>query len=60
MTSNGGKRFETLLISKHADEYIAERQDEPGLYVLDSKAVEELQKSADELKAAVTPQPQKK
>ena len=60
VTSNGGKRFETLLISKHADEYIAERQDEPGLYVLDSKAVEELQKSADELKAAVTPQPQKK
>jgi hypothetical protein len=44
------------LISKHGDEYIAERQNEPPLYVLDSTAVEALQKSASELKPAVASQ----
>ena len=56
VTSDGGKRLEKVLISKHGDEYIAERQNEPPLYVLDSTAVEALQKSASELKPAVASQ----
>jgi len=52
VTSNGGKRFEKVQISKSSDSYIAKRQNEAALYVLDAKPVEDLQKAADDLKPA--------
>ena len=52
VTSNDGKRIENISISKSGDNYIAKREDEPSLYQLDSKAVEELQKSAADVKPA--------
>ena len=55
VTSDDGKRIEKLLISKAGKSYVAKRGNEPALYALDSKAVEELQKSAGELKPAAAP-----
>lgn len=53
VTSNSGEQVENIGISKHADDYIAKRQDGNDLYVLDAKAVEALQKAATDLKPAV-------
>jgi hypothetical protein len=53
VTSNGGKRVEKVSISKQGSNYLAKRENEPALYVLDAKAIEELQKSANDLKPAV-------
>ncbi len=55
ITSDDGKRIEKLLISKAGSSYVAKRENELALYALDSKAVEELQKSAGELKPAAAP-----
>ncbi len=55
ITSDDGKRIEKLLISKAGSSYVAKRENEPALYALDSKAVDELQKSAGELKPAAAP-----
>ena len=52
VTSNGGKRIEKVQISKSGDGYIAKRENDPSLYVLDSKAVEDLQKAVSDLKPA--------
>jgi hypothetical protein len=57
VSSNDGKRTEKVLISKSGDTYIAKRENEPSLYQLDSKPVEELQKSAADVKPAPEPQP---
>ena len=57
VTSNDGKRTEKVLISKSGDNYIAKRENEPSLYQLDSKPVEELQKSAADVKLAPEPTP---
>jgi hypothetical protein len=57
VTSNDGKRTEKVLISKSGDTYIAKRENEPSLYQLDSKPVEELQKSAADVKLAPAPTP---
>jgi hypothetical protein len=59
VTSSDGKRTEKVLISKSGDNYIAKRENEPSLYQLDSKPVEELQKSAADIKPApeATPAP---
>jgi Domain of unknown function (DUF4340) len=57
VTSNDGKRIEKVLISKSGDTYIAKRENEPSLYQLDSKPVEELQKSAADVKLAPEPKP---
>jgi Domain of unknown function (DUF4340) len=57
VSSNDGKRTEKVLISKSGDNYIAKRENEPSLYQLDSKPVEELQKSAANVKPAPEPQP---
>ena len=53
--SNGGKRVEKVAISKAADNYIAKRENDPTLYQLDSKAVDDLRKSAEALKPAAAP-----
>jgi hypothetical protein len=52
VTSNDGKRTEKVLISRSGDNYIAKRDNEPSLYQLDAKPVEELQKSAADVKPA--------
>ncbi len=57
VTSNDGKRVENVSIAKSGDNYIAKREGEPSLYQLDSKAVEELQKSAADVKPAEEPKP---
>lgn len=50
--SDKGKRSEKVQISKSGDTYIAKRANEPALYALDKKAVEDLQKALDALKPA--------
>ena len=55
VTSNGGKRVEKVTISKAGDNYLAKRENEPTLYQIDSKMVDELSKSADEMKPAPIP-----
>jgi hypothetical protein len=52
VTSNSGKRVEKVAISKSGNDYIAKRENEPALYVLDAKAVEDLQKATADLKPA--------
>ena len=42
VTSNDGKRMEKVLISKQGSDYIAQRENEPALYGLDAKTVDEL------------------
>jgi hypothetical protein len=50
VTSNDGKRVEKVLISKQGNDYIAKRENEPALYGLDSKNVDELSKAASDVK----------
>ena len=57
VTSNDGKRVEKVLISKQGNDYIAKRENEPSLYGLDAKNVDELSKAASDVKEA---QPAKK
>lgn len=53
VTSNDGKRVEKLLLAKAGDKYFAERENEPAQYELDSKTVDDLEKSASDVKPAV-------
>jgi len=53
VTSKEGKRIEKVLLSKANNTYVAKRDNEPALYELDAKAIEEFQKSAGNVKAAV-------
>jgi hypothetical protein len=55
VTSNDGKRIEKVTISKAADNYVAKRENDPTLYQLDSKTVNDLKKSADAVKPAAPP-----
>jgi hypothetical protein len=55
VTSNDGKRVEKVLVSKNGDGFIAKRDNEPSLYQLDSKTVEDLQKAAADMKLAPEP-----
>jgi hypothetical protein len=50
VTSNAGKRVEKVSITKQGDAYFAKRENEPSIYQLDNKAVEDLQKAANEVK----------
>jgi len=52
IASTDGKQSERVLISKTGTGYIAKRENETGLYVLESNAVEGLEKAAGELKQA--------
>jgi hypothetical protein len=53
VTSNDGKKVEKVSISKAGDNYIAKRENEPAtLYQLDSKTVDDLTKSAADVKPA--------
>jgi hypothetical protein len=55
VSSNNGKRVEKVSITKEGDAYFAKRESEPGIYVLDGKAVEDLQKAANEVKESQPP-----
>ena len=55
-----GKLVEKVLISKSGNSYFARRENEPAVYELDGKAVEELQKAAGEVKDYQPPKDQKK
>jgi hypothetical protein len=60
VTSNDGKRNEKVTIMKQGSGYIAKRENEPSVYELDSKAVDELQKTASEVKEFQPPKPEPK
>jgi hypothetical protein len=60
VTSNQGKRIEKVSITKQGNQFFAKRQDEPSIYALDSKALEDLQKAVSEIKEAAPPAPAKK
>jgi len=60
VTSNSGKRVEKVTITKQGDQYFAQREGEPSIYVLDGKAVEDLQKAAADVKEAPPETPAKK
>jgi len=55
VTSNDGKRVEKVLISKEGSDYIAQRENEPALYGLDAKTVDDLSKAASDVKEAQAP-----
>jgi hypothetical protein len=59
VTSNNGKRVEKVTIRKQGTQYFAQRENEPSIYELDAKAVEDLQKAASDVKEAA-PEPAKK
>ncbi|MEK7751834.1 MAG: DUF4340 domain-containing protein [Acidobacteriota bacterium] len=50
VTSNDGKRTEKVSVSKSGNSYFARRENEPAVYELDGKIVEELEKAAGEVK----------
>ncbi len=58
VTSNDGKKVEKVLISMQGADYVAKRDNEASLYVLDAKTVDELSKAAADVKEA--PPPKKK
>ena len=55
VTSTDGKRMEKVDIAKSGSGYLAKRADGPALFVLDAKAVEDIQKAAGGLKPAEAP-----
>lgn len=60
VTSNSGKRVEKVTIRKQGDNYFAQRENEPSIYQLDAKAVEDLQAAAKDVKPAPPETPKKK
>jgi hypothetical protein len=60
VTSNDGKRVEQVLIGQNGKDYIAKRQNEPSLYQIDAKNVDELTKAAGDVKEAPAPPAKKK
>jgi hypothetical protein len=60
VTSNEGKRVEKISISKTGDKYFAQRQNEPAVYEIETKAFEDLQRAAGDVKEPPPPAPAKK
>lgn len=60
VVSKDGKLTEKIAISKSGYSYLAKRENEPAIYEVDGKAVEELQRSAGDVKAAVKDDKSKK
>jgi hypothetical protein len=57
VVSDSGKRTEKVLISRTGTTFFAKRDGEPAIYELDSKAVEELQRAAADVKEPPPPTP---
>ena len=55
VTSHDGKRVEKVSISKAGDNYIAKRENDSTLYQIDSKTLDDLNKSAEGLKPVAVP-----
>ena len=47
--------MEKVTVTKQGEKYFAKRENEPSIYELDGKAVEELQKAAAEVKEYQAP-----
>jgi hypothetical protein len=54
VTSNDGKRYEKVEFAKTNDGYLAHRQNEPALYQLDSKAVNDILEAGKAIKPAAS------
>ena len=52
VVSNSGKLTEKVLIAKQGSDYVAQRQNEPALYGLDAKTVNDLTQAASDVKPA--------
>jgi Domain of unknown function (DUF4340) len=52
VVSNNGKSTEKLLIAKQGPDYAAQRENEPALYGLDAKTVDDLSQAASDVKPA--------
>lgn len=52
VVSNNGKKTEKLLIAKQGSDYVAQRENEPALYGLDTKTVTDLLQAASDVKPA--------
>jgi Domain of unknown function (DUF4340) len=52
VVSNNGKSTEKLLLAKQGADYAAQRENEPALYGLDAKTVDELTQAASDVKPA--------
>lgn len=52
VTSNEGKRVEKVILSRQADKWYAVRENEPAVYELEARPVEELKKALGEVKEA--------
>lgn len=50
VTSDDGKRVEKISLTKSGNDYVAKRENDPGLYRVDSSAVDDLLKSVDDIK----------
>jgi len=55
VTSNDGKRVEKVAIAKLGDNYIAKRENDSTLYQIDSKTIDDLKRSAENMKPVVPP-----
>jgi len=60
VTSNNSKRVEKVSITKQDAAYLAKRENEPSIYEVDGKNVEELQKAINEIKASEPAKNEKK
>lgn len=54
VTSMDGKTTEKILLAKQGSEYVAQRENEPALYGLDSKTIDDLTQAAGDVKPAQT------
>jgi hypothetical protein len=52
VVSNNGKLHEKVLIAKQGSDYVAQRENEPALYGLDTKTVDDLVQAASDVKPA--------
>ncbi|HTZ97233.1 MAG TPA: DUF4340 domain-containing protein [Terriglobales bacterium] len=50
VTSDDGKRVEKVSFAKSGNDYVAKRENDSGLYQVDSSAVDDLLKAADDIK----------
>ena len=60
VVSGDGKKTERVLLSKPGQDWLAQREGEPSLYVLSAQAVDELQHAAADLKEEQAKPPAKK
>jgi hypothetical protein len=60
VSSDSGKKNEKVNVTKKGDVYFAVRDGEPGVYEVDGKAVDELQKAAASVKPYTPPKPDPK